>query len=174
MNIFTKYLDAVSAFNKAFAPLVAATFMQHLLSCCLATYVSFYLFFISEDFPLRKYFMISYLIWSIRGIILLSSLSINGEMFADRIQQLWYFVNDYDTNKSLNQLNWKIRNTIIFNSNQLRFRRFYQDAVILGSGGFAITNSAVYSMITAIATYLMVLIQLKQLEDTRLEPSITE
>ncbi|GAB0095973.1 hypothetical protein DMENIID0001_114170 [Sergentomyia squamirostris] len=145
MKILTKYLDAVSAFNKAFAPMVAVTFFQHLLTCCLAAYISFYLGFIAEDYPMRKYFMFSYLLWAIRGIILINFLSTSGEIFANKIQQLWCLVNDYDSPASVEQVTEKVKHHTIFNSNQLRFRRFYQDAVIQGSGGFPIRNSAVKS-----------------------------
>ncbi|GAB0093848.1 Gustatory receptor [Sergentomyia squamirostris] len=172
MGILTKYLDAVSAFNKAFAPLVAVTFMQHLFSCCMASYIAFYLCFISVDFPMRESFMFSYMAWGFRGIVMMIFLSATGEIFTSKMQKLWHFVNDYDTQERLDN-NWKIKHHIVFNSNQFRFRRFYQDVAVLGSGGFPITNAAISGMITAIVTYLMVLIQLKQLEDTGAESQIS-
>lgn len=84
-EILTEFFDVMSSINHTFGPLISTSFLQHLTSCCLTTYISFWLCFTSGDFPNRNYFIITYFMWGIRGFLFLIFMSMYGEKFAKQV-----------------------------------------------------------------------------------------
>uniref|UniRef100_A0A3F2ZD89 Uncharacterized protein n=1 Tax=Lutzomyia longipalpis TaxID=7200 RepID=A0A3F2ZD89_LUTLO len=162
-TIINGFLKLIRHVNRALGPLIIITYLQHIISCSLGMYYIFWFSFNIIRAGFSIHFIFGSIFWAARDIFYLTFLSSLGNYLENQTDELlnWQNREEFpDTSKNK-------RENEYFCKHRLWIRHLERG--VIASGSRKINNSGMFSIITFVINFMVILIQFQNMEDMRVK-----
>uniref|UniRef100_A0A3F2ZEK4 Gustatory receptor n=1 Tax=Phlebotomus papatasi TaxID=29031 RepID=A0A3F2ZEK4_PHLPP len=161
-----QYMDnlirIVPLINACLGAMIFILIILLLFNSVVATYFLYTFTFEFDIFlyyPLWNYITIIGCVWVIRSVSYVGYFSFAGSKFTEELEELFITIRHIESECE------RKKRIVMFNIEQFQMRRLHSQTAITIGGTYEINTSGIFVVISVTASYLLVLIQFRQLED---------
>uniref|UniRef100_A0A3F2ZEJ7 Uncharacterized protein n=1 Tax=Phlebotomus papatasi TaxID=29031 RepID=A0A3F2ZEJ7_PHLPP len=162
-QLFVDFLKLPQIVNSATGGTIFLSFLQHVGSTAMISYFIFWLLMGNEWIPPKVLFLFVCSVWSISNIIYTAHISFMGNRLHQMIYKLIRHHNNLNEGLELTR---RSQPPIQFNKHQIQLWLGHIDKKSIVAGSLEVTNAGFFSVQSIMTTYLIILLQFKQLEDS--------
>uniref|UniRef100_A0A3F2ZEI8 Gustatory receptor n=1 Tax=Phlebotomus papatasi TaxID=29031 RepID=A0A3F2ZEI8_PHLPP len=155
------FFEIVPLFNSALGGIIFVNIVQHIAIAALTLYSLIWLLIEGHHMKSQIFITVTCCIWLIENFLIILAVCSVGNTVSKKMQQLLDFqkriycsIEDESQPKLLQ-----------FNKEQFQLWKFHADVKIIAAGSTEINNSGYFSVLSFIVTYLIILMQFKQMEE---------
>uniref|UniRef100_A0A3F2ZD96 Gustatory receptor n=1 Tax=Lutzomyia longipalpis TaxID=7200 RepID=A0A3F2ZD96_LUTLO len=159
-SLTKEFFNIIPLVNSALGDIIFINIIQHVIMSALTLYCLIWLLLEGSYLEAHKVLIFTCILWLVQvfGVIIL--LCRVGNKLTKKIQELWEFQNIFCFSENEHQEKF-----LLFLKEQLLLWKFHTETRIIAAGSIEINNSGYFSVLSVITTYLIIIVQFKQMED---------
>uniref|UniRef100_A0A3F2ZD92 Uncharacterized protein n=1 Tax=Lutzomyia longipalpis TaxID=7200 RepID=A0A3F2ZD92_LUTLO len=160
-SLMDEFLKIVPELSISFGGMLYVLFAVHFCICVGAGYFLFLFIFDDNQFQEFIVLLVS-LIYFLRSLVYVGYLSFVGNNFSRELDGLFEICHRITISSNARS---ELKRTLDFNKAQFHLRRFFSPSYIVIGRAYKMNISGLFSIMSITATYFLVLVQFKQLEE---------